>query len=106
MPKFTEKRKKRLIRNPDGSFKKWIGGKTGETHHGTMIKFGKYFKKQHGRKARVGDVVIRLKTDGSTDRRSNYHIKTQHGWREAPSKTRKPTKTEIRKILENSRKGR
>ena len=66
-------RKRKPIRNKDGSFKRWRGGVTGETHHGTMIKFGKYFKAQHGRKAETGDVVIRLKKDGTIDRRRPYH---------------------------------
>ena len=113
MPKFTEKRKKRLIRNPDGTFRKWMGGKTKaqlkkkeNNFHGIAVHIGKEFKKQHRRVARIGECV-RFKTkSGAYHQQAFWYIRTKNGWRKSPTGTRKPTNSQIQRINENSRKGR
>jgi len=70
-PKFTAKRKRALNRRANGTFGPWKGGKTKSqlkkkenTFQGIAIHIGKEFKKQHGRKAKVGEVVRTKRQDG------------------------------------------
>jgi len=113
MPKFTNKRKAALIRNPDGTFKEWRGGKTKaqlkkkeNNFHGIAIHIGKEFKRQRGRTAKVGDIV-RFKTkSGAYHKQAYWYIRTKNEWRRSPTMTRKPSKGTINSVNKNSRRGR
>jgi len=94
MPAWTAKRESRLIRNEDGTFKKWTGGKTKaqlkkkqNNYQGIAVHIGKEFVKQNKRIARIGDCV-RFKTkDGSYHEQAFWYVKTKFGWRKyGPSK--------------------
>ena len=73
-------------------------------HHSLMVRIGREFKRQNGRAAMVGDIVRRKKLDGSYDKGSFWYIKTPNGWRRSPSKKRKPTKSQIKRVCQDSRK--
>ena len=113
MPKWTSQRASKCVRNPDGSFKKWMGGKTKSelkkqenTYQGIAVHIGKEFVKQHGRTAKVGEVV-RFKTQsGAYHKQAMWYVRTPNGWRKSPTETRKPTRSQITQICNNSRRGR
>ena len=69
-----------------------------------MVKIGREFKRQHGKAANVGEIVRMKKLDGSYNKGANWYIKTKHGWKTAPSKKRKPTKAQIKRICQDSGK--
>jgi hypothetical protein len=71
-----------------------------------MVKIGREYKRQHGRAAEVGDIVRMKKLDGSYNKSSNWYIKTKHGWKSSPSKKRKPTTSQIKRVCLDSQKGR
>ena len=98
-------RKMRVTRNKNGSYKNFPGGED-TTYHGAMIKFGKEFKRQHGRVAKPGDAVRRKNKDGSYNKGSIWQIRTPNGWRRSPTKYKKPTKSQINQLCKKSRKGR
>lgn len=113
MPAMSRKRKRRLTRNPDGTFKVWSGGYTKNqlskkvnNYQGIATHIGKQFKKQNGRTAKVGDIHRTKNLDGSYNKQAEYYIKTKNGWRKSPTRTKKPSKSIIRKVDENSRRGR
>ena len=112
MPGRKGKKKRKLkgvVRNPDGTFKRFEGGQdareTGYTHHGTMTHIGKTFKKQRGRKAKVGDVHRTKKLDGHYHANAPWYVMTPHGWRKT-SFTKKPTRAQVKRVCEKSRRGR
>ncbi len=113
MTKLTKARKRKLTRRADGTFKSWKGGKSKgqlkkkkNTFQGIATHIGLEYKRQHGRVAKVGDIVRTRKLDGSFHKGAFYYIKTRNGWRKSPTATRKPTKAQIRRVDKNSRKGR
>jgi len=63
-PAWTKKRQKAVVRRKDGTFKVWKGGKRKQdlkkkrnNFHGIAIHLGKEFSRQHGRPAKVGEIV-------------------------------------------------
>jgi hypothetical protein len=108
MPEMTRKRESKLVRNPDGTFREWIGGREdnrdssfrGLHQHNTAD-----FKRQEGRSPRVGDVVRHENKDGSYHQQAMWYIRTENGWRRSPTERRKPTPTEIRRTNRESRRG-
>ena len=75
-------------RRKNGTYGPWRGGKHGESHHGAMVKIGIEYKRQTGRKAKVGDVVRRKNLNGSYNKGSPWYVKTPHGWRPIVKKRR------------------
>ena len=113
MVKLTKARKRKLIRNPDGTIKEWKGGKTKaqlkkkkQNFHGIAIHIGKEFRKQHRRSPKVGDIVRTKKLDGRFHKGAFWYIRTKNGWRRSPTGTRKPTRAQIKRVNANSREGR
>jgi len=113
MPQWTSKRASKCVRNSDGTFRKWIGGKTKSQLHkqennyqGIAIHIGKEFKRQHGRPAKVGEMVRFKIKSGAYHKQAFWYIRTENGWRKSVTETRKPTVAEIRKQSMKSRKGR
>lgn len=105
-PKKTSfNQESKLTRAKDGTFKDWRGGRD-LSYHGLMVHLGKNFKAQTGRKAKVGDCVRDKNLDGSYNKNSVWWIKTAHGWRKARTGKKRPSKTQIKRVLESSRKGR
>ncbi len=70
-----------------------------------MVKIGREFKRQNGKAAEPGDIVRRRKLDGSYDKGAFWYIRTPHGWRSSPSKKRKPTESQIKRVCLESKKG-
>ena len=110
--KWTPEREKALIRNKDGTFKRWKGGKKKSelkkketTAHGIKTHIGKEFKRQNGRTAVIGSIVRTKKKDGSHHKGAYWYIMTKKGWRVCPSKERKPSKAYIAKILREAKNG-
>ena len=101
-----------MNRRKDGTFGPWKGGrdlkdlkKKENNFHGIATHIGIQFRKQHGRRARTGDLVRTRTKDGSYHKGASWYIKTPHGWRKSPTGTRKPTRSQVRKIMKRSRKG-
>ena len=89
-------------RNSDGSFKDLPKG--GHTKYSSMIvKIGKEYKRQNGRAAKSGDIVRRKNYDGSYNKGSVWYIRTPKGWTRSPSKKRKPTKAQIKRVCRDSK---
>lgn len=110
--KMTPSRKKSLIRDSKGRIKKWKGGKSKKdlkkkknNFQGISIHIGNEFKKQNGRTAKIGDSVRTKNKSGSFHKSAEFYVKTKNGWRSTGNQ-KKPTKAEIKKLNENSRKGR
>jgi hypothetical protein len=108
---WSEKREKYLIRDKHGRFKEWRGGITyTKTHHGLMTHIGVEFKRQNGRKARVGDVVRKKIKSGAYHKEADWYCRTRYGWREMQTLgytgKRKPTRKEINVVLKRARPGR
>ena len=110
--KLTPKRKSRLVRRADGTFKKWKGGRTlsqlkkkQNNFLGIQIHIGKEFVRQRGRKAKVGEVVRTKKKNGTYHKGAFWYIRTKHGWRKTRSTT-KPSAATIKSICKRARKGR
>jgi hypothetical protein len=91
VPRMTAKRKAACVRDSHGRFKVWKGGaklqdlpKQENNFHGIATHIGKEFSRQHGRPARVGDVV-RFKTAEapSTSRRNGTSEQRTDGGRPA-----------------------
>jgi len=97
--------KRRSTRNKNGTFRNHPG-KENTTWHATLVKIGKEFKKQKGRKAKPGDIVRKRNKDGSYNKGSPWHIMTKHGWRKSPTGRKKPSPSQIKNTLERSRPGR
>lgn len=100
------------MRNKDGTFKNWKGGKTKSelkkkqnTAHGIKVHIGKEFKRQHGRKAVIGSIVRTKKKDGTYHKGAYWYIKTKNEWRLGPSQERKPSKAYIRAIKKAEKNG-
>ena len=79
--------------------------KTGYGHHGKVTHIGKRFKKQTGRKARVGDIHRTKKLDGSYNQNAPWYVMTRNGWRKTGF-TKKPTRAQVKQVDSRSRKGR
>ena len=73
-------------------------------HHALMVRIGREFKHQNGRAAGVGDIVRKRKLDGSYDKSAYWYIKTPKGWMNSPSKKRKPTKAQIKRVCQEPKK--
>ena len=106
---WTAKRKRAAVRNPDGTFKEWRGGqrkqdmkKQKNNFHGIQTHIGKEFKRQHGRTAKVGDIVRTKKADGTHHKGAMWYIRTPHGWRKS-GQYAKPSKAKIKEIIKKSR---
>ena len=113
MPKMTRKRKKAMNRRADGTFGPWTGGKTKrqlkkprQSQQGISIHIAAQFKKQRGRRAKVGDIVRTKRLDGKYHKGAYWYIKTHNGWRVSPTHTMKPSKAQIRKVDAASKPGR
>ena len=113
MPRMTKARKRAMNRRADGTFGPWTGGRTKrqlkkkrQSFQGISIHIGAEFKRQRGRKARVGDTVRTKRKDGGYHKGAYWYIHTDHGWRVSPTQTRKPGATTIRGVREASRPGR
>ncbi len=85
---WTRARKKACIRNSDGTFKRWKGGKKKSELKkkenlvkGIKIHIGKEFVRQHKRIAKVGDIVRTKKSDGTFHKGAFWYIRTKKGWR-------------------------
>lgn len=112
MPRWTPKRARRLRRRSDGTFAEWTGGaelhelpEKEQNYHGIATHLGHQFRKQTGRRAKVGDIHRTKNKDGSYSGHAVWYVKTRHGWRKARTGTRKPTAAEIRAVMERSREG-
>ena len=102
-------KKSALNRRKDGTFGPWKGGITKGKYtsfHGTMVHIGQEFKKQKGRRARVGDLVRTKNKNGSYNKNAVWYLKTKFGWRRAGTGARKPTRADINKRLKTARPGR
>ena len=107
------KRARAMTRRPDGTFGPWKGGqrkgqlkKKANTFHGIAVHIGKEFKRQHGRPAKVGDIVRFKRSDGTYHKQAEWYVKTKFGWRKSRTGQKRPGAGQIRKILTISRKGR
>jgi rubredoxin len=101
--KKSEKKNKLVEnRNPDGSFNDLPGGHSQK--YMLMVKMGKEFKRQNGRAPKTGDILRKKNQDGSYNKGSMWHILTLHGWKRSPSKKRKPTESQIRRVCQNSKR--
>jgi hypothetical protein len=102
----AEKEKQKEYNNTDtinhNKLDQGILGKKSELR-AKMVKIGKEYKRQHGQVAEVGDIVRRKNRDGSYDKGSIWYV-TKHGWRRSPSKKRKPSKSQIKRICHESKK--
>ena len=103
--KWTKKRARALIRNKDGSFKRWRGGrkkselkKKENLAHGIKTHIGKEYTRQHKRVAGIGAIVRTKRKDGKYHRGAYWYIKSVKGWRVSPSKERKPSKSFIARV--------
>lgn len=112
MPQWTKWRASKAVRRSDGTFKKWLGGltkgqlkKKENNFHGIQTHIGIEFRRQHGRKAKVGDCVRFKRKDGGYHEQAFWYVRTPHGWRKATHKT-KPSAATIQAIIKRSRKGR
>lgn len=83
---WTKSRSKKMVRGKDGKIRSWKGGKKGESHNGAMTRIGREWKRQHKRKAKVGDVVRDKNKDGSYNKGSPWYVKTLFGWRPVKKK--------------------
>jgi len=108
----SKKRRSSLNRRSNGTFAPWRGGKTKaqlkkkrNPFQGIAIHIGKEFVKQHGRKAKVGSICRFKKSDGTFHKQAEWYVKTKSGWRKSRTRQRKPTRTQIARILKISRKG-
>jgi hypothetical protein len=86
--KWTKRRKSACKRDAKGRFQEWIGGRSKRemktpknNYHGTAVHVGKEFAAQHGRPARVGDMVRTKTSDGTYHASSYWYVKTPKGWR-------------------------
>ena len=105
----AEKEKHKKYKNTDARYRGTSNKSTlGKqfNYRALMVKTGKEYKRQHGRAAETGDIVRRKNLDGSYNKGSIWYIKTAHGWRRSPSKKRKPTKSQIKRVCQDSKKGR
>ena len=110
--KWTKARQRAAVRRADGTFKKWRGGKTKaqlkkkrNTFQGIAVHIGKEFRRQRGRRARIGDIVRKKNKDGSYHRGADWYVKTKHGWRDTGSPIR-PSAAKIKRLCARARKGR
>jgi len=111
---MKKSRRKKLVRNPDGTFKEWKGGrdiddlpdKDRSNAHGVATHLGKEYKRQHGRTAKTGDIVRTKTKDGTYHKQASYYIRTPHGWRESPTEKKRPTKKTIDRVCSTARPGR
>jgi len=105
---WTAAREAKCLRDSGGRFHRWIGGSKKTTksgsYQGAAIHHGKEFAKQHGRPARVGEVVRTQKNDGTYHTTARWYCKTDHGWREVGT-TAKPSKKQILLVMHQARKG-
>lgn len=92
-------------RNPDGSYRDLPSTKHTKKHE-LMLKMGDEFKRQNGRAAKLGDVLRQKNLDGSYNKSSGWYIFAPSGWVKSPSKKRKPTKAQIKRVSKNPKKGR
>jgi hypothetical protein len=99
----------RAVRNPDGTFRNWIGGSDvsqsnrNSSAHGIKVHIGKEFSRQKGRTAKTGDIVRTKTQDGTYNKQASWYIRTKNGWRESPTKTSKPSEATIKRVNEKSR---
>ena len=108
-PAWNQRREKRLVRAPDGTFKEWTGGEPDDrdsSAKGNYIHLSAQFRKQEGRAAEVGDVTRHKNLDGSYNRQSMFYTRTEVGWRRSTTEKRKPTADEIRRQSAKSRRHR
>ena len=105
-------RRNALNRRKDGTFGPWKGGRSKKnlpkkrnTFHGIAVHIGKEYKKQNGRKAKVGDIVRTKKKDGSYHGGAWWYVRTPDGWRRSPTGTRKPSRFHVSRLIKNSREG-
>jgi len=113
MPKWTRERQRAVIRRKDGTFKEWKGGralkdmkKQQNNFHGIASHIGREFVRQHGRPAKLGDIVRTRRKDGEYHKGASWYIKTPNGLRKSPTGTRKPSRKVIETVIRDSRKGR
>ncbi len=99
----ANRRKFRLIeaKRLEKSRKNKRGGKQSK-HQSRMVEIGREFKRQFGRAAEPGEAVRRKNLDGSYNKSSIWYIKTPRGWRGSPSKTRKPTVSQIKRVCRDA----
>jgi len=110
MPRWTREREKRCVRNSDGTFREWTGGKTrvedprDSSRRGMNIHLTADFKRQEGRDPKVGDVHRRENRDGSAHAQSFFYVRTDHGWRRSETEQQRPTAAQVREQIEKSRR--
>ena len=111
---WTPSRKRRLVRDKNGRFKRWTGGKTkGEITkkrlnyraHGIRVHIGKEFAKQYGRSPKVGDTVRTKTASGDYHKGAEWYVYTRFGWRNANTKGTL-TRARIKTICDNARPSR
>lgn len=112
MPRWTAKRAARVRRRPDGTIREWTGGRTKaqlpkqeNTAHGIATHIGQAFAREHGRRARTGDIYRWRRSDGRHHALAFWYVKTPAGWRKSPTGTRRPTAAQVRNIVNNARRG-
>ena len=90
-------------RNPDGSYSDLPGSNHSKQDELTL-KYSQEFRRQNGRAAKVGDIVRQKNIDGSYNKSSGWFIYTKRGWVRSPSKKRKPTESQIKRVCQNHQK--
>lgn len=76
------------------------------TAEGIATHIGAEFKRDRGRRARVGDIHRTRTMDGSYHRLAYWYVRTPRGWCVSPHGTRRPTPSEIKLICATARPGR
>lgn len=111
---WTPARKKRLVRDAEGRFKVWKGGKTKSQittkrlnyrAHGIRVHIGKEFKRQHGRSPKIGDTVRTKTKSGAYHKGAEWYVYTRFGWRNCNTKTT-PTIARLKKIMDRAKPSR
>ncbi len=114
--KMTPYRRSKCVRDKAGRFLRWLPGDgkkakhiknyspkwQNNNAHGIRVHIGMEFSRQHGRRARVGDVVRKKRKGGKYHKQAAWYVRTRYGWRDSGS-TRRPTAAEVRGICQRAR---
>ena len=88
-------------RNIDGSYND-LPSNNHTKQHALLVKLGKEYKLQNGKTEKIGGILRQKNHDGSYNKGSVWYIYTKMGWIRSPSKKRKPTESQIKRVCENS----
>lgn len=87
-------------RNPDGSYIDLPSNNRSKQDE-LILKYSQEFRRQFGKAAKLGDIVRLKNIDGSYNGSSGWYIYTKSGWMKSPSKKRKPTEPQIKRVCQN-----